>query len=262
IHSMAVLVRQPTVLASGIRDNPTRGCVGDYLKRVIEPGADLSVVSAYFTIYAFGALKDELEQIRSLQFLFGEPRFVKALDPDSMTAKVFRIEEDGLQLANRLEQKRLARECADWLREKAEIRSIRRSNLLHGKMYHVAVDGKEAALVGSSNFTVSGLGLGAQKNLELNMEVDIRRDRDDLKAWFEEIWQNEDLVADVKEEVLLYLAQLYQNHAPEFIYYKTLFHLFQRYLADDERSRLLEQKGQLVDTAIWSALFEFQRDGV
>jgi hypothetical protein len=44
------------------------------------------------------------------------------------------------------------------------------------------------------------------------------------------------LVADVKAEVLRYLEQLYVNHAPEFIYFKTLYHVFERFLsgqADD-----------------------------
>ena len=52
-----------------------------------------------------------------------------------------------------------------------------------------------------------------------------------------------------------------QNHAPEFIYYKTLFHLFERFLAEQEASGLLSGPQQLVDTEIWKALFEFQRDG-
>ena len=40
-----------------IRDNHDRGTVGDFLKSNIENGSSLSVVSAYFTIHAFEALK-------------------------------------------------------------------------------------------------------------------------------------------------------------------------------------------------------------
>jgi len=76
------------------------------------------------------------------------------------------------------------------------------------------------------------------------------------------MWQDESLVEDVKDEVLQYLEQLYQNHAPQFIYYKTLFHIFERFLADQDASGLLTEKSQLVDTDIWNTLFEFQKDGV
>lgn len=218
---------------SGIRDNHGRGKVGEFLREKIRPGADLSFVSAYFTIYAYDALCGELDQIGHLRFLFGEPQFIRSLDPSKTEQKAFGIADDKLELKNRLEQKRVARDCAQWIRDKVEIRSVTQAGFLHGKLYHIANDGIEESLLGSSNFTVRGLGLAAAgNNIELNLEVDSSRDRRDLKAWFDELWASDSLVQDVKEQVLSYLEQLYQNHSPEFIYYKTLFHLFERFLGD------------------------------
>lgn len=248
---------------SGIRDNHRRGVVADFLKSKILPGSRLSVVSAYFTIYAYDALRTHLDKIEHLDFLFGEPRFISSLDPDKTDKKSFKIEDEGLHLANRLEQKRVARDCSQWIRQKVDIRSIRHAQLLHGKMYHIVNAGVEEAIMGSSNFTVRGLGLGAgNSNIELNLEVDSNRDRRDLKTWFDELWNEPALVEDVKAEVLRYLDQLYQNHAPEFIYYKTLYHVFENFLADQEKGGLLDQNIKIVDTEIWRMLFEFQRDGV
>jgi SNF2 family DNA or RNA helicase len=249
--------------SSGIRDNHRRGNVADFLKAKVQTGSRLSVVSAYFTIYAYEALKDKLDHIEHLDFLFGEPRFIASLDPERTEKKAFVLDSNGLKLANCLQQKRVARECAEWFRQKVDIRSVRHVQLLHGKMYHIANAGVEEAILGSSNFTVRGLGLGASSNnIELNLEVDGTRDRRDLKAWFDELWNDSELVEDVKQNVLLYLDQLYQNHAPEFIYYKTLFHIFEGFLADQEKGGLLDQDLKIVDTGIWQALFEFQRDGV
>lgn len=248
---------------SGIRDNHQRGSVGDFLKAKIQDRSKLSIVSAYFTIYAFEHLKAQLTQIDELRFLFGEPRFIRSLDPDKTDKKSFNIEDDGLRLQNRLEQKRVAKECAAWIGSKVQIRSVKQTNLLHGKMYHISRNGVEDAIMGSSNFTVRGLGLGdSGNNIELNLEVDSGRDRRDLKAWFDELWNDESLVEDVKDEVLQYLEQLYQNHAPQFIYYKTLFHIFETFLAAQDASGLLTERSQLVDTEIWQTLFEFQKDGV
>lgn len=253
----------PLNSTSGIRDNYHRGSVGEFLKEKIRSGSALSIVSAYFTIYAFEKLKDQLTTIDEMRFLFGEPRFVSSLDPDKADKKQFKVEDEGITLGNRLEQKRLAKECADWISAKVEVRSVKQSNLLHGKMYHIAHGEVEEAILGSSNFTVRGLGLAeGNNNIELNLEVDSNRDRRDLKAWFDEIWAATALVEDVKQEVLAYLAQLYQNNTPEFVYYKTLFHIFEKFLADQTEGGLIDERTNFVDTEIWKVLFDFQKDGV
>jgi hypothetical protein len=254
----------PTLtINSGLRDNHTRGTVADFLKGKIQDGSRLSVVSAYFTIYAYDALKDCLDHIDHLDFLFGEPSFVNRLDPSKTEKKAFIIDADGLELANKLQQKHVAKECADWIERKVDIKTIKQSNLLHGKMYHVATAGVEEAILGSSNFTVRGLGLGnGDNNIELNLIVDGHRDRQELKQWFDELWSHPNLVKDVKQEVLQYLKQLYEDNAPEFIYYKTLFHIFEKFLYDTGKTDAELGQTSLFETAIWQALFEFQKDGV
>jgi SNF2 family DNA or RNA helicase len=245
----------------GIRDNHTRGKVADFLVEKINAGSYLSVVSAYFTIYAYEALSAELDGIGHLNFLFGEPRFIASLDPDKTDKKSFKIEDEGMELANRLQQKEIARRCAAWIREKVDIRSVRQANLLHGKLYHIDDGRREHAILGSSNFTRRGLGLSATPNIELNLIVDGDRDRAELKEWFDQLWTDESLVADVKAEVLRYLEQLYVNHAPEFIYFKTLFHVFERFLSGQADDAQLFDRTAIVDTDIWKALFDFQKDG-
>ena len=259
----ARIPESPTLLQSGIRDNYTRGSVGAFLQEQIQPGALLSVVSAYFTIYAYEQLREQLDAIDHMNFLFGEPRFVNALDPDKSQKKAFVIDGDDLHLTNVLDQRRVARECAAWISSKVTIRSLRKANLLHGKMVHIANHGVDSAILGSANFTTRGLGLSGQNsNIELNLVVDSSRDRVDLKVWFDELWRDEKLVADVTADVLNYLAQIYANHSPEFIYYKTLYHIFERYLNDASRVAADMGRTTLSETDIWRRLFDFQKDGV
>ena len=246
----------------GIRDNHSRGQVADFLSAKIVEGSRLSVVSAYFTIYAYEALSEEMDGVESLQFLFGEPRFIQALDPEKTDKKAFKIEDEGLELANRLQQKEVARRCADWITRKVEIRSVKTPGFLHGKLYHIDDGRREHALMGSSNFTRRGLGLSATPNIELNMVVDSDRDRADLKAWFDELWQDMALVEDVKAKVLEYLAQLYVDHSPEFIYFKTLFHVFEDYLSGQEEQAQFFDATTITESEIWKTLFDFQKDGV
>ena len=251
---------------SSIRDNKNRGSVGQFLRENIKSDSDLSIVSAYFTIYAYSHLKNELDSISKLKFLFGEPTFIKALDPTKVNKRDFKIEDDKIviPIESRLTQKAIAKECSEWIQQKVEIKSMVKPNFLHGKMYHVTQQsGVEKAIVGSSNFTVNGLGLGGSPNIELNLVVDNDRDRADLKAWFQELWDdNTGLVEDVKEQVLKYLEQLYIENEPEFIYFKTLFHIFENYLDEQQKGGLLTGQTGFFESEVWAMLYEFQKDGV
>ena len=67
---------------SGIRDNHSRGSVGDFLRQHLKAGADLDLVTAYFTIFAYDKLRTELNQLGKIRLLFGEAAFIKNIDPD------------------------------------------------------------------------------------------------------------------------------------------------------------------------------------
>ncbi|MDD5709906.1 MAG: helicase-related protein [Candidatus Marinimicrobia bacterium] len=251
---------------SAIKDNHKHGTVGEFLKDVITGNSEVSIVSAYFTIYAYHKLKENFDGINKLNFLFGEPTFIKSLDPEKVNTRDFKIEDDKLviPLESRLTQKTMAKECSEWIKNKAEIRSMVKPNFLHGKLYHIKQEsGIEKAIAGSSNFTVNGLGLGGSKNIELNLIVDSDRDRQELKSWFDSIWNDKTgLVEDVKEEVLKYLEQLYVENEPEFIYFKTLFHIFEEYLSEQRKGGLLDEKTGFYDSEVWDKLYDFQKDGV
>lgn len=62
-------------LKSGIRDNLLRETVHDFLQQEIKNGSALSIVSAYFTIYAYEKMQHALNKIEGLRFLFGDPDF-------------------------------------------------------------------------------------------------------------------------------------------------------------------------------------------
>ena len=255
--------------STAIVDNRAR-TVGGFLSGHAVPESLLSVVSAYFTIYGYGDLRTQLDRIGRMRLLYGDPRGVSSLDPEEAEDNAFRLTDEGnLELTQALRQKPLARACADWIERKADIRTITQSNFLHGKMYHItkpagstAVGGDTAALVGSSNFTRRGLGMGSNPNLELNLEVRSDSDRRPLLEWFNELWHDEELTHDAKQDVLDALARLGKDYSPEFVYYKTLFHVLGDRLAQQEESERLAGGVHLFDSSIWNQLYEFQRHGV
>jgi len=155
---------QDSPFQSSIRDNHDRGKAGEFLKSNLEPNSALSVVSAYFTIHAYHALKHDLDNIDNLRFLFGDPQFVNRLDKDHKESREYALSEGSLSLGNQLQQSRIARECAEWIESKAAIRSVTQTGLLHGKLYHIRNGASDQALL--------DLSATQEDNLLENEQVD------------------------------------------------------------------------------------------
>lgn len=247
---------------SGIRDNRSRGEVHEFITERAVPDSHLSVVSAYFTTFAYDRLRATLDAVGRMRFLFGEPRFLKDADNAGLVPPAFSFDESGLRLTEQIRQRSAALRCAQWIKDRVEIRSVKHSGLLHGKLIHIDDGHRPHAVLGSSNFTINGLGLGDSPNIELNLIVDSDRDREDLLAWFDELWNDTGLTEDVREEVLRALQASYAHAAPEFVYFKTLLHLFGDFLIGQAAEEALIQQTGFEQTAIWRALFDFQRDGL
>lgn len=247
---------------SGIRDNRSRGAVHEFISEHAVANSRLSVVSAFFTIFAYERLSTTLDNVGHMRFLFGEPRFLKDAADAGLIPPAFSLDEDGLRLTDQLRRRAVALRCAHWIRQQVEIKSVRRAGLLHGKLVHIDDGRRPHAIIGSSNFTINGLGFGESSNLELNLVVDSDRDREDLLAWFDELWTDASLTEDVREEVLRTLEASYAHASPEFVYFKTLLHLFGDSLVDREAEDALFKGTAFEQTAIWRMLFDFQRDGL
>ena len=244
-----------------ILDNRQR-CVVDYLRQHLSAAEVFRLVSAYFTIYGYEALQSELRGVEDVRFLFGDPASVGELDPGEKAQKAFSLTEDGLSPQYALQQKYLARQCEAWVRRKGvKIRSIGQSNFLHGKLYLTESANGGTAVVGSSNFTRGGLGSGTSANVEINLTTQNRATCTELRQWFDDLWADKTLTKDVKKDVLDALARIGKDYAPESIYYKTLYELFEEDIEARKAGESHLKDTHLYDTAVWNALYDFQKDG-
>ena len=234
--------------------------MADYLRKHLQGSDAFRLVSAYFSIYGYKELADALDSVGEVRFLYGDPSSIDDVDPGEAGPKSFAVTEKGLDPRHALDQKFVAQRCAEWVgRDNVCIRSIARANFLHGKLYLTSPPPR--SIVGSSNFTQRGLGASSQSNIEINFASGDLEIFAELREWFDCIWADESLTEDVKQQVLDALARVGKEHSPELIYYKTLFELFR-----DEIEARLAQEGRiddvrLGDTAIWKALYQFQKDG-
>ena len=248
-------------LRNRILDNQT-ATVADHLRLNLRGADAFYLASAYFTIYGYELLADELDKTGRVQFLFGDPKSVEDLDPTASEPKSFELTENGLEPNHTLHQKALATRCADWIaKDTVAVRSISQANFLHGKMYLTDSSEAAAGVVGSSNFTKRGLGGSDRPNLEINLATDDADTLAELQDWFSRLWNDGKLTEDVKQRVLDALQRIGGDYAPEAVYFKTLYELFRRHiearLAGDDAATASGFR----DSQIWNTLYEFQKDG-
>jgi len=247
--------------------------LGDDLKSAIEPGAKLKIAASCFSIYAYEALKDQLENIESLEFIFTTPTFVeeRVTDKIKKERREFHIPKEErersfygtefeIELKNKLTQKAIAKECANWIKRKA----IFHSNITKSPMQQFACineAGTEQVYLPLQGFTA--VDLGYQQGDAVSNIVNKIDESGTTKTYlqlFDEIWSDNEKIEDVTQRLTNHIATVYQENPPERIYFLMLYNIFNEFLEDVSEDVLPNDLTGYQDTLIWNKLFNFQRD--
>jgi SNF2 family DNA or RNA helicase len=241
-------------------DNKKNGKVGDTLRDNLQTGSSLSIISGLFSIYGFDALKKELNRVDQVRLLFSK---IENVPGDSLHLQGLNGDQFERRFKNQLNQHQIAKECADWLTKKAEIKRVNNPNILNQNLFHVQKGHRDAiAIQGSSNFTTSGLGFSESDKYDMNMCLTEPDSTDALLEWFNAIWHDPSVVEDIKQLILSELNQLVENQSPAFIYFLTLFNVFKDFIEELDEERIIKTKTGFKETLVWKKLYKFQRDGV
>lgn len=257
-------MQQPKIL-----DNKQYGKVGDELRRVLKSGSKLSIISAYFTIFAYNELKKELNKIDKLRFLFTEPTFTN--DDKEITKEYYITKkseknisgsEFEIKMRNELNQASIAKECAEWIKKKVEIKSFKKENPAQQRLIYIENEDDDISINGSVDFTTEGLGFSPSTRFDMNMYMEGRENTKQFLSMFDSIWENKDIVEDVKDKVLEHMQVIYKENTPEFIYFVTLYNLFKNYLDEITEDNIVKTKTGFKEKEVWKKLYKFQKDGV
>ena len=243
---------------------------GDDLKEEIKAGDKCNIASAVFSMYSYQELKKQLNSIDEFNFIFTNPTFIKE-KKEQKQERLFELNnykrekslvgsEFEIKLKNKLNGKAIAKECANWIKEKAKFKSNINNNPIQKFMN---IDDKVTYL---NVDEFSSVGLGYQKdNTIFNPVTKIDDNYDITKGYlssFNEIWNNEELLKDVTDDVVDYISDLYKENSPEFIYYVILYNIFNEFLLDVSEDDLANEKVGFKESVIWNTLYDFQKDAV
>ena len=253
-------------------DNISR-LLGDDLKQTLRPGARLKVAASCFSMYAFEALKAELEKIDELDFIFTSPTFVanEVTDKIRKERKEFHIpkldrerslygSEFEIQLRNKLTQRAVAKECAEWIRRKAKFKSNRTKAPMQ-QFACVQAGGTDTAYMPLHGFTAVDLGY-QQGNAVSNLvnKMDEAPFAATYLSLFDQIWNDPEKLEDVTAQICEHIASVYQENSPESIYFLMLYNIFNEFLDDIDEDVLPNDRTGYQDTLIWNKLFNYQKD--
>lgn len=254
-------MRSPKVL-----DNKKYKVV-DELKAELHKGSKISVISAYFTIYAYVELKKELSKIENMRFIFTEPTFVHKNQKlireyyiEHNSEKKISGNEFEIKLRNEMKQAAIAKECARWLEKKAEIKSLRQANPAQPRLVYIENPEDNVSINGTVDFTSDGLGITPSNRLDSNMCLYGKDYTIAFLQAFNELWQDDTAVQDVKDKVLQQMRILYKENTPEFIYFVTLYNIFYDYLDELTEDSIIKSRTGFKETQIWNKLYKFQKD--
>lgn len=236
----------------------------DDLQVEIRKDSKISIAAATFSIYAFQELKKELKGVEQLRFIFTSPTFTT--EKAAKEKREFYIPrlnrerslygtEFEVKLRNELSQKAIAKECADWIRKKV----VFKSNVTNENMMgFLCVDDKAYNPI--QGFTTVDLGCERGNNAYTMIQKMPAPFSTSYLQLFDQLWNDTARMQEVTEEVIDTITAAYNENSPDFIYFFTLYNIFNEFLEDISEDVLPNEATGFKESKIWNLLFNYQKD--
>ena len=248
-------------------DNITSRLIDD-LKVTLGKGSKVTMAAATFSIYAFEALKKELEKVDELRFIFTSPTFNKEFTkkqkrefyiPKLNRERTLYGSDFEIRLRNNLTQRAIARECADWIHQKVRFKT-NVSQLNMPGFLNVKTDEDLFTYMPFNEFTTTELGQERGNNIFQLIQRLPSPISDAYLKNFNDFWQDNKNFADVTETIIENIENVYRENAPDFIYFVTLYNIFNEFLEDISEDVLPNEATGFKSSQIWNKLYNFQKD--
>ena len=243
--------------------NNSTNTLKDDLSVEIKKGSKLSIAAACFSIYAFQELKTELSSIDELRFIFSSPTFItEKVKKEKREFYIPRLNRERslygtefeVKLRNELTQKAIAKECAEWIKKKVKFKSNVSDKSIQG---HLVVD--DIGYTPINGFTTVELGCDKGDVITTTIVKDSSLAKVLLRD-FDELWNDSKMLQDVTDEVIDNITAAYNENSPDFIYFVTLYNIFNEFLEDISEDVLPNEATGFKESKIWNKLYNFQKD--
>ena len=244
--------------------------VRDDMISTINKGSKISIAAACFSIYAYKELKAQLEEIDECRFIFTAPTFIKEkTEKQKREFYIPRLNRENslygtefeLKLRNEMNQKAIAKECADWIKRKATFKSNITGENMTG-FINVTNSNSATTYMPINGFTTVDIGCERGNNTYNMINRFESPFADSYINLFESLWNDKNKLQDVTDIVIDNMTSVYNENSPESIYFLILYHVFSEFLNDISTDELPNEATGFKQSKIWNMLYDFQRDAV
>ena len=147
------------------------------------------------------------------------------------------------------------RGTAEWIRRKVCFKSNRTNA---GIPSMIIAD--DTSYTGADGFTCVELGTERGNYLATAITKAEAPFSQQFLQIFNQIWNDSEQLQVVTEQVLDNITNAYKENSPEFIYFVTLYNIFNEFLEDISEDVLPNEATGFKESIIWNKLYNFQRD--
>lgn len=228
--------------------------------------AVINIVNDKLTLSVFGLLEKNLKNVKEINFVIRDTKFIpeksEIAHEFKMTPKDILYNAYDIVEKNKLKHFAKAKAMHDFIKKNVNVKKINQGFKIGG---NVIIIDDDFMIQGSSSLEILSKKNKSQfKNINFDVLLNGVMDKEQILSalnTFNQIWFNEQVSSDYKEELLQSLLFVYKEHSPEFLYYFTLNELF-GYQIDNGVERFEKDSEKFKRTEIWNSLYDFQKDCV
>ncbi len=228
--------------------------------------AVVNIVNDKLTLSVFALLEQNLKNVKEINFVIRDTKFVPEKSEIShefeMTPADILYNSYDIVEKNKLKHFAKAKAMHDFIKANVNVKRANPKIKIGG---NILIIDDDFMIQGSSSLEVSlKKKRNAFRNINFDTMLNGTMDKDQILSalnTFNQIWFNEQVSSDYKEDLLQSLSFVYKEHSPEFLYYFTLNELF-GYQIDSGVERFERDSEKFKKTEIWQSLYDFQKDCV
>lgn len=204
-------------------------------------GHQLDVMTPAFSLFAFAEIQEALSGLKKANLLL----------PPEDTELGFLGSDADRASRNSLQTRWLARRCAEWVREKVELRRTPGSVPQGAAVIRNSVADPQQVILGSFAFSTDGLGITPGNPLSLIQASESADEAARLSQWFDMQWAALPAQPTAKDAFIDALQSLASHRDPFTIYTLILHHLFKDRGDELDEDSIVKSATGIRNTVVW-----------